>query len=76
MYGDLFPEIVNPFKVPLTQGIPETISNILPQQITGGFTGQQNVNTNQVQGITPNFDQLNLDQKINKSNNLDNFIKS
>tara|TARA_R110002073_G_scaffold303484_1_gene471814 strand:- start:50 stop:4417 length:4368 start_codon:yes stop_codon:yes gene_type:complete len=76
LYGDLFPEIVNPFKVPLTQGIPETISNILPQQITGGFTGQQNVNTNQVQGITPNFDQLNLDQKINKSNNLDNFIKS
>ena len=25
---------------------------------------------------TLNFDQLNLDQKINKSNNIDNFIKS
>ena len=52
LYGDLFPEIINPFKVPLTQGIPETISSILPQSVTG-FIGQNNINTNQVQGLTP-----------------------
>ena len=52
LYGDLFPEIINPFKVPLTQGIPQTISSILPQSVTG-FIGQNNINTNQVQGLTP-----------------------
>ena len=52
LYGDLFPDIVNPFKVPLTQGIPETISSILPESVTG-FIGQNNINTNQVQGLTP-----------------------
>ena len=51
--GDLFPEIVNPYRVPLTQGIPESITSIPPTSLNQGFLGQQNINTNQVQGATP-----------------------
>ena len=61
--GDLFPDIVNPFKVPLTQGIPETISSILPESVTG-FLGENTINTNQIQGLTPQEITINKAKKV------------
>jgi len=57
--ADLFPDLKNPLDVSLLQGLPDVISNIsLPDfgNITNqapGFTGQGSINTNQVQGTTP-----------------------
>jgi len=74
LYGDLFPDIENPFKVPLTQGIPETISSILPESITG-FTGQNNVSLPNTG--TLNFDQLKTqDQKLQRISNVNSLINT
>ena len=68
--GDLFPELQNPFRVSLIEGLPDFIANAsLPKfDNTGGFLGQGNINTNQVAGLSPLELQLQKGQKVFGSN--------
>ena len=68
--GDLFPELQNPFRVSLIEGLPDFIANAsLPKfDNTGGFLGQGNINTNQVAGASPLELQLQKGQKVFGSN--------
>ena len=70
MNGDLFPELQNPFRVSLIDGLPDFIANAsLPEfnnianQIPG-FTGQNNISTAQAasafQTSYPNDELSNL----------------
>ena len=70
MNGDLFPELQNPFRVSLIEGLPDFIANAqLPKfDNTGGFLGQGNINTNQVAGASPLELQLQKGQKVFGSN--------
>ena len=74
MGADIFPELDNPFKVSLGEMAGNIYNAVIPPQINNntGFLNQSNVS---IPNTTINFDQLNLDQKINKSTNLDSFIK-
>jgi hypothetical protein len=68
--GDLFPELQNPFRVSLIDGLPDFIANAsLPKfDNTGGFLGQGNINTSQVAGASPLELQLQKGQKVFGSN--------
>ena len=74
MGADIFPELDNPFKVSLGEMAGNIYNAVIPPEINNntGFLNQSNVS---IPNTTINFDQLNLDQKINKSTNLDSFIK-
>ena len=71
LYGDLFPTLKNPFRVPLTQGIPNTITQPFQQL---GFLGEGNVTGVPTTVDTP-YDQLkSIDQKIDRINKVDSLI--
>ena len=72
MGADIFPELDNPFKVSLGEMAGNIYNAVIPPEINNNFLGAANVS---IPNTTINFDQLNLDQKINKSTNLDSFIK-
>ena len=65
------PQLKNPFNTP---PLPNLVNNIKAPFQQLGFLGENQTSVGNTG--TLNFDQLNLDQKINKSNNIDNFIKS
>ena len=65
------PQLKNPFNTP---PLPNLVNNIKAPFQQLGFLGENETNVGSTG--TLNFDQLNLDQKINKSNNLDGFIKT
>ena len=72
--GDLFPDITNPFDIAIIPNLVDQVSEMVTTTpVNTGFIGQGNV------GIpTTNipYERLNTDQKINKANTLDNFIKT
>jgi len=68
--ADFFPDIENPFSKSLISSAADIINPALPQ-IQTGTDLLAGVNIDQVQGITPN-----LDQQINKLNQIDSFIKT
>jgi hypothetical protein len=72
--GDLFPDITNPFDIAIIPNLVDQVSEMVTTTpVNTGFIGQGNVaipNTN-----VP-YERLNTDQKINKANTLDNFIKT
>ena len=71
LYGDLFPTLKNPFRVPLTQGIPNTITQPFQQL---GFLGEGNITGVPTTVDTP-YDQLkSIDQKIDRINKVDSLI--
>ena len=71
LYGDLFPTLKNPFRVPLTQGIPNTITQPFQQL---GFLGEGNV-TGVPASVTTPYDELkSIDQKIDRINKVDSLI--
>jgi hypothetical protein len=72
MGADIFPQLDNPFKVSLGEMAGNIYNAVIPPEINNNFLGAANVS---IPNTTINFDQLNLDQKINKSTNLDSFIK-
>ena len=73
--GDLFPDITNPFDIAIIPNLVDQVSEMVTSTATTtapGFVGQGNVG---IPTTNVPYERLNTDQKINKANNLDNFIK-
>jgi len=64
LYGDLFPELKNPFRVPLTQAIPNTITQPFQQL---GFLGESNMTGVPTSVTTPYNELKSIDQKIDSA---------
>ena len=76
MGEDIFPDLDNPFSVSLGEAAGNIYNAVIPPQVNNNFLGAANVNINQTQGITPNFNNLNQNQKIDQSIRNDSFIKT
>ena len=76
MGEDIFPDLDNPFSVSLGEAAGNIYNAVIPPQVNNNFLGAANVNISQAQGITPNFNNLNQNQKIDRSIRNDSFIKT
>jgi len=75
MGEDIFPDLDNPFSVSLGEAAGNIYNAVIPPQVNNNFLGAANVNINQAQGVTPNFDQLRTqDQKLQKISNVNSLI--
>ena len=75
MGEDIFPDLDNPFSVSLGEAAGNIYNAVIPPQVNNNFLGAANVNINQAQGVTPNFDQLRTqDQKLQRISNVNSLI--
>ncbi len=73
----VFPDLDNPFSVSLGEAAGNIYNAVIPPQVNNNFLGAANVNINQAQGVTPNFDQLkNQDQKLQRISNVNSLINT
>jgi len=77
MGEDIFPDLDNPFSVSLGEAAGNIYNAVIPPQVNNNFLGAANVNLNQVQGVTPNFNQLKTqDQKLRRISDVNSLINT